>query len=161
MKRILFALVAAMLIAAANARASEVTIGSIVKLNDPMVPGCTFGGDAQYAWSLINGYAMVQFVNSVGFQKVDGEWRACTILSTRTEWKIVQKVKFASDTDWAWFCVESVMDFNVNKPGEPPKGPPLGCFWTRGPETDRKALPITQWTVIGVEPWRAPIWRNY
>jgi hypothetical protein len=143
-KLIAILMLAASVTGVVAARAAEVTVGSIVKLNDNTVPGCTFGGDAEYAWYLApNGRAMIAFVNSVGFEKVKGEWRACTLLSTRLEWRIVQKLE-SNENGWAWFCVESALDFNVNKPGEPSQGPPLGCFWARGPDTDRKALPITQ-----------------
>jgi hypothetical protein len=128
-------LIAMLMLAAAMtsaAHAADVTVGSVVKLNYE-VPGCTFGGDAEYAWYLMpNGRAMEAF--------------ACTLLSTGLEWRIVQKLE-SNQNRWAWFCVESTLDFNVRSPGEPPHGPPAGCFWTRGPDTDRKALPMTQWIV--------------
>jgi hypothetical protein len=142
-------LIAMLMLAAAMtsaAHAADVTVGSVVKLNYE-VPGCTFGGDAEYAWYLMpNGRAMEAFVNSVGFKIVKGDWRACTLLSTGLEWRIVQKLE-SNQNRRAWFCVESTLDFNVRSPGEPPHGPPAGCFWTRGPDTDRKALPMTQWIV--------------
>jgi hypothetical protein len=152
-----------------DARAAEVEVGTILKLDIPKL-GCTFPEDTQQALRIEYAYgpaAADAFVKNVMPEEINGKWRFCYVLSPRIQFTVEKKWQGPEDRDTLWFCVQPPEGINPN--GDPSfnvgrsdgtTAPKPACLWARGPENPSRMM-LREWTVKGVEPWRVPVWRNY